>query len=76
LLAIPLALPTFFEVPLALTLISAGAPAGVAAAVLFAGPAVNLPSLMAIGRSTSWKIAAVLAVAVALVACLGGLLIG
>jgi uncharacterized membrane protein YraQ (UPF0718 family) len=75
-LAVPIALPTFFEIPLALTLLSAGAPAGMAAAVLFAGPAVNLPSLITIARSTNWNLACVLALAVALVACLGGLLLG
>ncbi|MBI4521499.1 MAG: permease [Gemmatimonadetes bacterium] len=74
--AVPLALPTFFEIPLALTLIGVGAPAGVAAAVLFAGPAVNLPSLVTIARSTNWKVAGLLALAVALVAGLGGLLVG
>src|SRR3989442_3937078 len=44
LIAIPIALPTFFEVPLALGLLTAGAPAGAAAALLFAGPAVDFSS--------------------------------
>lgn len=73
--AVPIALPTFFEIPLALTLLGVGAPAGAAAAVLFAGPAVNLPSLVTIARSTNWKVAGTLALAVALIACLGGLLL-
>jgi uncharacterized membrane protein YraQ (UPF0718 family) len=35
-IAVPLALPTFFEIPLALGLISAGGPAGAAVALVFA----------------------------------------
>jgi uncharacterized membrane protein YraQ (UPF0718 family) len=73
--AVPLALPTFFEIPLALTLLGMGAPAGAAAALLFAGPAVNLPSLLTIARSTSWTVGGLLALAVTLVAGLGGLLL-
>ncbi len=75
-LAVPIALPTFFEIPLALTLLSAGAPAGAAATVLFAGPAINLPSLLTIARSTGWTVAAGLALAVALLALAGGLAVG
>jgi len=74
-LAIPIALPTFFEVPLALALLAAGAPAGAAAALLFAGPAVNLPSLLTVARSAGWKVAAGLVVMVWLVAVAGGLLV-
>jgi uncharacterized membrane protein YraQ (UPF0718 family) len=73
---VPVALPTFFEIPLALTLLAAGAPAGAAVATLIAGPAVNMPSLLTIGRSAGWRVAAALAMAVAAVACLGGLLVG
>src|SRR5437870_1414393 len=54
--AVPLALPTFFEIPLALILLASGAPAGAAVALLIAGPSVNLPSLLTIMRSTNWKI--------------------
>ena len=75
LLAIPIALPTFFEVPLALALLSAGAPAGAAVALLFAGPAVNLPSLFTVGRSAGWKVAAGLAGMVWVVAMAGALLV-
>src|SRR6185295_1897282 len=39
-IAVPLALPTFLEIPLALSLLAAGFPAGAAVALLFAGPAV------------------------------------
>ena len=74
-IAVPLALPTFFEIPFALTLMSAGAPAGIAAVVLFAGPAINLPSLLAIGRATSWRLAGLTALAIGLLAFMGGLII-
>lgn len=74
-LAVPIALPTFFEVPLALALVGAGAPAGAAAAVLFAGPAVNLPSLLAVGQSAGWRVPAGLALMVWLVAVAGALLV-
>jgi len=59
--AVPLALPTFFEIPLALILLASGAPVGAAVALLIAGPSVNLPSLLTIMRSTNWKVAAVVA---------------
>jgi uncharacterized membrane protein YraQ (UPF0718 family) len=75
LIAVPIALPTFFEVPLALALLSAGAPAGAAVALLFAGPAVNLPSLFTVGRSAGWKVSAGLAVMVWVVAMAGALLV-
>jgi uncharacterized membrane protein YraQ (UPF0718 family) len=74
-LAVPLAMPTFFEIPLALGLLAAGAPVGAAAAFLFAGPAINLPSLLALARWTDWRIATTLAVFVGVVAIVGGLLL-
>jgi uncharacterized membrane protein YraQ (UPF0718 family) len=73
--ALPIALPTFFEIPLALMLVGMGAPAGVALAVLFAGPATNLPSLVTIGRTTHWKVAGLVGLTVAAVAFVGGLLV-
>lgn len=76
LIAVPVALPTFFEIPLGLTLMNAGAPAGLVAAVLFAGPAVNLPSLLTVGRATGWRVAAGLGVAVFVVALAGGYIAG
>lgn len=75
-IALPLALPTFFEVPLALTLLGAGAPSGVAVAVLFAGPAVNLPSLLTIAHATSWKVGATVAAVIWTLAVIGGLVAG
>lgn len=75
LVAVPLALPTFFEIPLALLLLSAGAPAGAAVAMLIAGPAINLPSLFTIARSTNWKVATSVAVTVLLLSVFGGLVV-
>jgi len=48
---------------------------GAAAAVLFAGPAINLPSLLVIGRYSSWKVAVALASLIWLIAAGGGILI-
>jgi len=73
-LAVPLALPTFLEIPLALSLLSAGLPAGAAVALLFAGPAINLPSLLATARIAGWKVAGSVALFVWLIALAGGLL--
>jgi uncharacterized protein len=72
--AIPLALPTFFEIPLAFVLLGSGAPVGAALALLIAGPAVNLPSLLTIMRSTSWKVAALVAASVWVIAVASGIL--
>src|SRR5260370_19092728 len=72
--AVPLALPTFFEIPLALILLGSGAPVGAAVAVLIAGPSVNLPSLFAVGRATNWKVAATVAGFMFLLAIAGGVL--
>ncbi|PYS05288.1 MAG: hypothetical protein DMG16_00200 [Acidobacteria bacterium] len=73
-LAVPLALPTFLEIPLALSLLSAGLPSGAAIALLFAGPAINLPSLLATARIAGWKVAVSVAVFVWMIALAGGLL--
>jgi uncharacterized membrane protein YraQ (UPF0718 family) len=75
-IAVPLALPTFLEIPLALTLLAAGLPAGAALAMLFAGPAINLPSLFATARMVGWRVAALVAAFVWLIAICGGLLMG
>ena len=68
-----LALPTFGEIPLGLALLAAGAPAGAVVAVLVAGPLINLPSLLVLRRATSWRVAAVVAGAVMILAFAGGL---
>lgn len=62
-IAVVIALPTFFEIPLALAFLQAGLP-GPAAAMLVAGPIVNLPSLFVLGRETNWKVASALAAGV------------
>jgi hypothetical protein len=74
-LAVPIALPTFFEIPLAVTLLAAGAPAGAAAALLFAGPAVNLASLLTVGHEAGWKAVWVVGAMIWLIAVVGGLAI-
>jgi uncharacterized membrane protein YraQ (UPF0718 family) len=74
-LAVPLALPTFFEIPLALILLSSGAPMGAAVALLIAGPSVNLPSLLTIMRSTNWKVAAMVAASIWTLAVVSGIFV-
>jgi len=73
--AVPLALPTFFEIPLALILLASGAPVGAAVALLVAGPSVNLPSLLTIMRSTNWKVAAIVASSIWTLAVAAGFLV-
>jgi uncharacterized membrane protein YraQ (UPF0718 family) len=73
LVATLVALPTFFEIPMALLLLGLGAPLGSAAAFLLAGPIVNLPSLFVLGRQTSAKVALSVAAGVWLVATAAGL---
>lgn len=73
--AVPLALPTFFEIPLAIVLLGLGAPVGAALALLIAGPAINLPSLLTIMRSTSWKVAAMVAALVWVIAVASGIFV-
>jgi uncharacterized membrane protein YraQ (UPF0718 family) len=68
-------MPTFFEIPLALILISLGAPPAAAVAMLIAGPAINLPSLLTIGRATNWKVASTVALSVLVLALAGGVLL-
>jgi uncharacterized membrane protein YraQ (UPF0718 family) len=74
--ALLLTMPSFFEIPLALSLLAAGASAGTALAVLIAGPAVNLASLLVIARYSHWKVAVLVAAAVWATAVAAGLLIG
>jgi uncharacterized membrane protein YraQ (UPF0718 family) len=71
-LAVVVALPTFFEIPFALLFLSLGAP-GAAAAMLIAGPMVNLPSLLILARETRPKVAIALAFGVWLLAVVAGL---
>ncbi len=75
LVSVPIALPTFAEIPLALGLLAAGAPAGAAVALLIAGPAINLPSLLTVSRTTTPRHAFALAAGTFLVALAGGMLV-
>lgn len=75
LVSVPLALPTFAEIPLALGLLGGGAPAGAAVALMIAGPAVNLPSLLTVSRTTTTRHALALAAGTFLAAVAGGLLV-
>ena len=69
------ALPTFFEIPIALVMLQMGAAPGAALAVLIAGPVVNLPSLFVLGRETRPRVALAVAAGVWLVATGAGLVV-
>jgi len=71
-----IAMPTFFELPLTLLFVSAGLPFGVAMAILIAGPATNLPSLLTVGRLAGWRPAVFVGISVWILSIMGGLLIG
>ena len=73
LVATPIALPTFAEIPIAMLLMQSGAPGGAVVAVLIAGPIVNLPSLLTVGRLVSWRVAATTGLAVVGAATLAGI---
>jgi uncharacterized membrane protein YraQ (UPF0718 family) len=68
------ALPTFFEIPIGLVLLSLGAPPGVVTAFVIAGPVVNLPSLLVLGREAGPRVALALAAGVWVVSTAAGLL--
>lgn len=68
-----IALPTFFEIPLAFLLLQVGAPPGAAVALLVAGPIVNLPSLFVLARESSPRVAASVGLGVFGIAALSGL---
>jgi hypothetical protein len=74
-LAVPLALPTFAEIPLALALMHAGAPSGAVLALLVAGPIINLPSLLTLRVLTSSRVAATAAGAIFAAVTAGGLVL-
>jgi uncharacterized membrane protein YraQ (UPF0718 family) len=67
------ALPTFFEIPVALMLLSLGVPSAVVAAFVVAGPIVNLPSLLVLAREVRPRVALALGAGVWLVATVTGL---
>jgi uncharacterized membrane protein YraQ (UPF0718 family) len=68
------ALPTFFEIPIGLVLLSLGAPPGVVTAFVIAGPVVNLPSLLVLGREAGPRVALALGAGVWVVSMAAGLL--
>ena len=70
--AVLVALPTFFEIPLAMLFVGLGSP-GAAAAMLVAGPIVNLPSLLVLGRETSARVALAVALGIWLLAVAAGM---
>ena len=74
-LATLIALPTFFEIPFGMLLLANGFPPGAVAAVLFAGPAINMPSLFTLARVSSRKVALLAFLGVWVTAILGGLLL-
>lgn len=74
--AVLIALPTFFEIPLALLLLQVGAPEGAALALLFAGPIVNLPSLLVLAKDgETRRVSGALALGIFALAFGGGLLL-
>src|SRR6266480_5624698 len=71
-LGVLVALPTFFEIPLGMLFLGLGAP-GAAAAILVAGPLVNLPSLLILARETRPRVAIAVALGVWVLAVAAGL---
>ncbi|OFW42249.1 MAG: hypothetical protein A3J28_15050 [Acidobacteria bacterium RIFCSPLOWO2_12_FULL_60_22] len=65
-------LPTFFEIPLSLLLLQNGFPAAAVVPILFAGPAINTPSLIVLARASSGKVALAVFLGVWITATLGG----
>ncbi|MBI4458559.1 MAG: permease [Acidobacteria bacterium] len=70
-----IALPTFFEIPFGLLLLANGFPPGAVAAILFAGPAINLPSLFTLARVSTRRVALLTFLGVWSIATAGGLLL-
>ncbi len=69
------ALPTFFEIPIALLMLHLGAPFGVALAIVVAGPIINLPSLLVLGREAGARVALIVAASVWGVASFAGIVL-
>jgi uncharacterized protein len=76
LLSCLIALPSFLEIPLALSLLAAGAPMGAAMALLVAGPVINFPSLLVLGREVGARTAVAIFACVWTLASLSGLMVG
>jgi uncharacterized membrane protein YraQ (UPF0718 family) len=75
LVGVLIALPTFAEIPLALGLLSGGAPIAAATALLIAGPAINLPSMLTLGKTVTPRYAIALGVGTLAVSLIGALLV-
>ena len=75
LVSVLVALPTFFEIAIALVMLRLGASEGAALAVVVAGPIVNLPSLFVVGRETSPRLALRLGLGVWAVASFAGIVV-
>jgi hypothetical protein len=71
-IGVAVALPTFFEIPLGILLLQMGAP-GAAAAMLFAGPIINIPSLFILAQQTNPRVSMLLALGIWLLAMGAGL---
>jgi uncharacterized membrane protein YraQ (UPF0718 family) len=67
------ALPTFFEIAIAVLMVSLHVPLPVVVAFIVAGPIVNLPSLLVLTRETSPRLAIAVAAGVWLVAAASGI---
>ena len=72
-LGVLVALPSFFELPIALLLFEIDPTGGAAAAFLIAGPIINLPSLIIVARESKPRVALWLGAATWLVATAFGL---
>lgn len=70
-----IALPTFFEIPFGLLLLANGFPSGAVVAMLFAGPAINTPSLFTVARVSSRRVALLAFLGVWITAVVGGFLL-
>ncbi|MBI4378226.1 MAG: permease [Nitrospinae bacterium] len=73
-ISILIALPTFFEIPLAILLLDIGLP-GAAVVMLIAGPIINLPSLFVLARETNIKVSASIAASVWLISSIAGIVV-
>ena len=72
-LGVLVALPSFFELPLALLLFEVDPSGGAAAAFLIAGPIINLPSLLVVAKESKPRVALWLGAATWVVATTFGL---
>jgi hypothetical protein len=67
-------IPTAAEIPIIQTMMSFGLGGGPAAALLVTLPVISLPSMLMVGRSLTWRVVAFLAVSVAVLGMIAGLI--